>query len=129
MRSWPVLAVAAIMAVSAGPLLAAPGDVNAHSFYVDAQELVGKGMRAMFDRRTKPMLAQLKDAGDSVRAENDAGRARGAPLYCVPDAMRKKGAGPQFVIDRLGAIPKAQRERMTLKQAWRSILMREYPCR
>lgn len=108
---------------------ASPGDVNAHSFYVDAQALMKKGVRAMFDKRTKPMMAQMKDAGESVKAENEAGTAKGQPLYCVPEAARKKGVGPQFIVDRLGAIPQAQRERMSLKQAWRAILIREYPCR
>ena len=45
------------------PAMAAPDDVNADTFYVAANDLMGKGMRAMFDKRTRPMMAQLKAAG------------------------------------------------------------------
>ena len=36
--------------------------MNAQAFYADAQQLMGKGVRAMFDKRTKPRMAQLKAA-------------------------------------------------------------------
>lgn len=121
------LAAASCLAIPPAPVWAAPGDVNAHSFYAEARNLMGKGMAAMFDRRTRPMLAQMKDAGESVKAENEAGKARGAPLYCVPEAARKKGVDPKFIVDRLGAMPESRRRTLSLQQAWREILIREYP--
>ena len=112
----------------ATPAIASPGDVDAESFYVEATRLHAKGMAAMFDKRTKPVMAQMRDAGETVKAENEAATRAGRPVYCVPAAARKKGIDADFIVDRLGRIPRAQRQRMTLKQAWRSVLVREYPC-
>lgn len=111
------------------PLAAAPSDVNAQRFYTEAVALEGKGMAAMFDKRTKPMLAQLKDAGTRARAANDAATARGAPLYCVPEASRKKGLGPKTVLAMLGNLPESERRSLSLADAWQRALVRTYPCR
>ena len=75
------------------------------------------------------MTAQLRDAAVAVKAQNDAAKAKGAPIYCVSDAQRKKGMSVQFIVDQLGAIPEQQRRTMTLKDAWRNVLVRNYPCR
>lgn len=111
------------------PALAGPGDVNAQSFYEQASVVKNKGMAAMFDSRTKALTEQMKDAGQRVRAENEAGKARGAPLYCVPDAARKKGLKPEQILAMIGRIPEQDRRQITLAQAWRRALIREYPCR
>lgn len=128
MKHWQV-AAALLAATASGAAVAAPGDVNAHSFYVSARSLLSKGMRAMFDGRRKPMMAQFRDASLAVKAQNDAARARGTPLYCISETQRKKGMTPQFIVDQLGAIPEQQRRTMSLKAAWRDILVRQYPCR
>lgn len=122
-------ATVALLGVAAPTVaIAAPGDVNAHTFYLDAQQLMKKGMGAMFDKRTKPMVGQLKDAATRVKADNAAATERGAPLYCLTEVQRKKGLGAQKVVDMLGRVPETQRKRSTLVQAWRAALVREYPC-
>ena len=108
---------------------AGPADVNAQAFYADAQQLMGKGVRAMFDKRTKPRMAQLKAAAELAKAENDRATAKGQPIYCVSAAERKKGLNASAVVEMLGAVPESDRRRMTLAQAWRAALIREYPCR
>lgn len=108
---------------------AGPADVNAQAFYVDAVELVDKGMGALFDKRTKPRMAQLKAAGQLAREENEAGKAKGKPVYCVSEAERKKGLDAKSAVRILGALPESDRRKMTLAQAWRAALIREYPCR
>ena len=110
------------------PAVAQQGSVNADEFYRDAKELSGKGMRAMFDERTKPRMAQMRAAAETVKAENEAAKKRGSPLYCVSDAERKKGLNTEMIVQMLGRIPEAQRKRMTLAQAWRAALVRQYPC-
>ena len=110
------------------PASAGPAAVNAQEFYVDAQALLKKGAMAMFDKRTKPRMAQLKAAGEAARSDNEAATRRGTPLYCVSDAERKKGLDPQKAMDLLGAVPEAQRRRSTLRQAWLAALVRKYPC-
>ena len=125
---WFKTSLITLSALAAIPASAAPGDANADIFYRDAQALMAKGVGAMFDKRTKPMMADMKAAGQAAKAENEAATARGKPLYCVPEVQRKKGLGVQRAIDMIGRIPAEQRRTMTLKAAWRSALIREYPC-
>lgn len=114
--------------VFASAVNAAPGDVNANAFYSDAVALQKKGMGAIFDKRLKPMMAQMKDAGIRTRALNEAAAKSGKPLYCVPEAKRKKGMGAQRVMELLGSIPESERRSMTLAEAWKRVVVREYPC-
>ena len=106
---------------------AAPSDVNVQGFYTSAVALQNKGMAAMFDKRTRPLMAQMKDAGTRARAENLAAKAAGSPLYCVPEGS-KKGMGAQQVIAMLGRLPESERRSATLVEAWKKALTREYPC-
>ena len=127
MRTYRVASLGLLaLATSAN---AGPADVNAQAFYADAQQLMGKGVRAMFDKRTKPRMAQLKAAAELAKAENDRATAKGQPIYCVSDAERKKGLNANAVVEMLGAVPESDRRRMTLAKAWRAALIREYPCR
>ena len=116
------------LALLATPALAGPADVNAQEFYIDAKALMAKGVTAMFDKRTKPRVAQMRDAGERAKAANDAATRRGEPIYCASAAERKKGMGAQQAVDMLGRVPEAQRRRSTLAQAWMAALKREYPC-
>lgn len=125
---WLRTGLITLGALAAMPAVAAPGDANADVFYRDAQALMAKGVGAMFDKRTKPMMADMKAAGLAAKTENQAATARGKPLYCVPEAQRKQGLGVQRVLDMTGRIPAAQRRTMTLKAAWLSALINEYPC-
>lgn len=124
-RSIPMLAA---LLACASPALAAPSDVNAQSFYADALALQQKGMRAMFDKRTRPMMAQMKDAGERARVANIAARTAGRPLYCVPEGA-KRTMGAQQVVAMLGRVPEAERRGSTLYESWTRALVREYPCR
>lgn len=120
------LVIAAAVFVAGAPAAAADGDVNADAFYRDARSLMGKGMGALFDKRTKPMMAHMKAAGLAAKTENDAATKAGKPVYCVPKS--KKGLDAKGVVAMLGRVPEAQRKSMTLKQAWRTALVRDYPC-
>lgn len=123
---FKLLAAAAL--TTAGMAHAAPSDVNAQVFYADAKALEAKGMTAMFDRRLKPMMAQMKDAGERARAGNAAAKAAGQPLYCPP-AGTKKSMGAQQVVAMIGRVPEAERRSATLFEVWKRALAREYPCR
>ena len=119
---------ACLLSIASVPAFASPADVNAEEFYRDAVALQQKGMGAMFDKRTKPRMEQMKAAGMAAKARNDAATKRGNPIYCVSDAQRKKGMGPQQVVAMLGKVPQAQRQKSTLTDAWMAALVREYPC-
>lgn len=127
MRAYLLAAAAAAVALPA-TAKAGPGDVNAQEFYLDAKELQSKGMKAIFDKRTRPRMAQLKAAATVVKAENEAATKKGTPVYCVSAAERKKGMDADQVIAMLGRVPEAQRRKATLTAAWRAALIREYPC-
>lgn len=118
-----LIAVAATMLTA--PAVAAPGDVNADTFYRKAKGLMAKGPLALMSADIKPMKAQLGDATKRVRAENHAAKERGKPIYCPPE---RGSVGPKFLIDGLGAIPEARRRQMTLAEGWRQILVDKYPC-
>ena len=105
---------------------AAPADVNAESFYVDAVALRAKGMAAMFDG---PMVEQMKDAESRARAENLAATAAGRPIYCVPADAKRKGIGAKQAIAMLGELPESERRSLSLVGAWKRALSLEYPCR
>lgn len=124
-----LLVVAAAAGSLAVPAYAAPSDVNAQEFYVNARALEGKGMGAIFDKRLKPMIAQMKDAGTRARAANAAAAGSGKPIYCVPEGTKKKGMSSQQVIAMLGQVPEPERRSSSLAQVWQRILAREYPCR
>lgn len=106
---------------------AAPSDVNAQAFYADAKALEAKGVTAMFDKRLKPMVAQMKDAGLRAKAANEAGKGAGKPLYCPPANLRQS-MGAQQVVAMIGRVPENERRSMTLAAAWQRALVREYPC-
>lgn len=107
---------------------AAPADVNAQAFYADARALEAKGLGAIFDKRLKPMIAQMKDASTRTRSANLAAKAAGEPLYCPPEST-KRGMSSQQVIAILGRLPESERRSLTLVEAWRRAMAKEYPCR
>lgn len=124
-----LLAIIAGTGSLAAPASAAPSDVNAQAFYLDARALETKGMGALFDKRLKPMMAQMKDAGTRARAANLAATNAGKPLYCVPEAAKKKGLGSKEVVATIGRVPDGERRSITLYEAWKRALVRDYPCR
>lgn len=126
MRFQPVLITAVLWSATAS---AAPSDVNAHTFYSDALALQKKGVTAVFDKRTRPMVTQMKDAGMRVGAANKAAIAAGAPpLYCM-SASAKKSMRAKDVIAMLGRVPDSERRSSSLFEAWRKAMLREFPCR
>ncbi len=129
MRSLTRVLPCMILLMAAVPAAASPANINADKFYQTARVLLDKGMGAMFDKRTKPAMAQMKDAGAAARLDNEAATRRGAPLFCVPAAARKKGLDAKSAIAMLGSLPAQRRQALSLKQAWREVLIRDYPCR
>ncbi len=120
--------LAAVGLMCSTPTWAAPGDVNAQAFYVDAVALEDRGMRALFDKRLKPMVAQMRDAGMRSGAANKAATAVGKPIYCM-SKVEKKAIDAKDVIAMLGRVPDSERRSSTLFEAWKGALAREFPCR
>lgn len=119
--------VAACALMAAAPATAvAPG--TAEDFLVRAERLLGKGPLALVDGDYKRLQREGEAAGNSIRLEREAAERAGKPIrYCSPKPRAELG-NMEF-ITALRAIPKAQRERLTLRAAMLQILQRKYPCR
>lgn len=105
----------------AAPALA----MDAETFYVKAVALKKKGMGAMFSKDLKPMMRHFETAADAVKAENERARADGDPLFCAPKKYRL--TADQFLAE-FGRIPQQRRRTQTVREAWREIVIRRFPC-
>ncbi len=99
--------------------------MNADTFYTKGVALKKKGVGAMFSKDIKPMKKAMEDAVATVKAENTKAKAAGTPLYCPP--AKPKMSGEQ-VLAEFGKIPQSRRAGLTVRQAWREIMIRKYPC-
>lgn len=116
----------ALLLASGALLCAVPANaMDAETFFVKAVALKKKGMGAVFANDLKPMMRIFEDAAKSVKAENEAARATGLPLFCAPKKYRL--TADQF-IGEFGRIPKERRQNQTVRDAWREIVIRRFPC-
>jgi hypothetical protein len=99
--------------------------MDAETFYVKAVALKKKGMGMMFSKDLKPMARHFEAAADSVKAENEQARAAGKPLFCAPKKYRL--TADQFIAE-FGRIPQDRRRKQTVREAWREIVIRRFPC-
>lgn len=115
-----------LMAGGALSLCAVPAQaMDAETFYVKAVALKKRGMGAMFSKDLKPMARLFETAADSVKAENEKARAAGQPLFCAPKKYRL--TADQF-INEFGRIPRERRQIQSVRDAWREIVIRRFPC-
>ncbi|WP_397591678.1 hypothetical protein [Sphingorhabdus sp.] len=99
--------------------------MDAETFFVKAVALQKKGMGAVFAKDLKPMIRVFDEAAKSVKAENEAARAAGSPLFCAPKKYRLNAV--QF-ISEFSRIPKERRQTQSVRDAWREIVIRRFPC-
>ena len=120
------LLAAAVLLAALPAAAAAPG--TAQNFLDRAHRLIGKGPLALFDGDYRRLRNEAVAAGTSIRLDREAMERRGQkPLYCSPKPRAELG-NMEFVRG-LEAIPAAQRQRMSLKEAMLLVLQRKYPCR
>lgn len=121
------LFTALLLVLAATPAAAAaPG--TAQNFLERADRLLGKGPLALFDGDYKRLQKEGNAAGNSIRLEREAAERAGKPiLYCSPKPRAELG-NMEF-IGALRKIPRAERERMSLRAAMLVVLQRKYPCR
>lgn len=105
---------------------AAPG--TAQDFLDRADRLLAKGPLALFDSDYPRLKREGEAAGVSIRLEREAAERAGRPiLYCSPKP--RASLGNMEFLNGLRQIPRAQRERMSLRAAMLLVLQRKYPCR
>ncbi len=118
--------LAAALLLTAAP--ASANDGSAQQFLVRAERLLGKGPFALFDPDYKRLSQEGEAAGISIRLEREAAERAGRPiLYCSPKP--RADLGNMEFIRALRTIPRADRQRMSLRSAMLLVLQRKYPCR
>jgi hypothetical protein len=113
--------------LAALPVAALAQNMNAETFHQRAQALKKKGAMAIFSRGeikalTKEAQAAAKKAREQRLATLSAG---GKPRSCPPQGSRM---GSDEFMERLAAIPAAERARIDMTEASIRILATKYPC-
>jgi hypothetical protein len=123
----PRLIALVLLSLVAAPALAAPLG-SAQNFLDRANRLKAKGPLALFDSDYGRLKAEATAVGKSIGADRIAAERAGRPfLYCSPTPHAQLGS--YEFIDGLDAIPAAERQRMSLKDAMIRVLQRKYPCK
>lgn len=120
------MAAAALLLV---PAAASAQSMNAEEFHRRATALQKKGPMALFSRgEIKVLMNEGTGAAKRAREQRLATvRAGGKPRYCPPDGPQSLGSS-EFM-QRLSAIPQAQRARIDMTEATTRVLAGKFPCR
>jgi hypothetical protein len=109
------------------PAIASSQSMNADAFYQRGVALTAKGMMAVFSGDLKMMMNEGKAAGAAARAQRLAAIQAGRkPRYCPPEGPQ--GMGSTEFLQRLGAIPQADRAKIDMTEAMTRILSVKFPC-
>ena len=103
--------------------------MNAQDFFRRATALQKKGMLALFSGgEIKALTAEGQAAGANARKQRLASIAAGQkPRFCPPPG--KVTMRDDEFMQRLTAIPAADRQRIDMTEAMTRILAVKYPCR
>ena len=103
--------------------------MNAQTFYKRATALKKKGPLAIFSGgEIKALMNEGQASGKAAGAAYDADKRAGRPTrFCPPPGKRQMGSDEYM--QRLAAIPAAERARIDMTEATTRILIAKYPCR
>ena len=116
------------LALAAAPMSAAIAQtMNADTFHKRAQALKKKGAMAIFSRgEIKALTTEAQAAAKRAREQRLARlEAGGRPRSCPPEGSKM---GSDEFMERLAAIPSADRARIDMTEATIRILATKYPC-
>lgn len=115
----------ALLAVSSA---ASAQSMNAQTFYKRATALKNKGPLAIFSGgEIKALMNEGQAAGKAAGAAYDADKKAGRPTrFCPPPGKRQIGSDEY--LQRLAAIPAAERARIDMTEATTRILIAKFPC-
>ena len=127
MKPYGIVAAVVIGLAFATPALAQ--SMNAEAFHKRAQSLKKKGALALFSRgEIKNLMKEVQAAAGASRERRLAAiRAGQPPRYCPIEAKGSMGSGE--LMDRLAAIPPAERARIDMTEAMTRILAAKFPCK
>ncbi len=118
------------IALAAAPLNAAAAQtMNAQSFHQRATKLKAKGAMALFARgEIKALMKEGQAAGQRAREGRLAALKAGhKPRYCPSEGQNRMDSD-EFM-ERLAAIPAADRARIDMTEATNRILAGKFPCK
>ena len=119
-----LLAAAAALLI---PSAASAQSMNADSYYKRANALIAKGPMALFSRgEIKALMTEAANAGKAARAQRLAALAAGKPPRACPPP--KSSMDSKEFMQRLGAIPAAERSHLTMTEAMTRITIARFPC-
>ena len=115
----------ALLAVSSA---ASAQSMNAQTFYKRATALKNKGPLVIFSGgEIKALMNEGQAAGKAAGAAYDADKKAGRPTrFCPPPGKRQIGSDEY--LQRLAAIPAAERARIDMTEASTRILIAKFPC-
>lgn len=121
-----LLMFAALAALSAP---AAAQYMNAEEFHRRAMALHQKGSRALLAMgEIRALTKEVRTAGEAIRARRIAAQKAGEkPRYCPPKGTSKRMGTEEF-LQRLSAIPQAERRKIDLAEAMNRMLAAKHPC-
>lgn len=127
MQSTTLALGAALLTLAAAP--AAAQSMNAEVYHARASALMNKGPLALLNRGEIKALAQEgQKAGQKAREQRLAlVKAGGKPTSCPPEG--KQGMEVREFMERLSAIPRAERQRIDMTEALTRISAAKYPCK
>lgn len=113
--------------LAAIPAAASAQTMSAETFHQRAQALKKKGAMAIFSRgEIKTLTKEAQAAAKRAREQRLATlKAGGKPRSCPPEGSRM---GSDEFMERLAAIPAAERARIDMTEATIRILATKYPC-
>ena len=122
---WKLLAPVLLL-VSAP---AAAQSMNAEAFYQRATALQKKGVMALFSRgEIKALTSEGQAAGAKARDQRLAAvKAGQKPRFCPPQGT--VSIDSKEFMNRLSAIPAAERQRIDMTEATTRILTAKFPCK
>ena len=108
---------------------AAAQQMNAETFHQRATKLKKKGAMAIFSGgEIKALMREGQAAGQASSARYKAAKEAGRPLpFCPPSGPQKMGS-TEFM-ERLAAIPQAERRKIDMTEATTRIMAAKFPCR
>jgi hypothetical protein len=118
------------LALAAAPLGALVAQMmNAETFHQRATKLKKKGAMAIFSRgEIKTLMNEGQAAGKRARERRLAAiKAGNPPRYCPPEGRNSMNSD-EFM-QRLAAIPAADRTKIDMTEATIRILATKYPCK
>ncbi|MFM6931895.1 MAG: hypothetical protein ACKOUT_06590 [Novosphingobium sp.] len=121
-----ILLCLAASGLTAGPALAAPGDMSVATFLTKAEALKAKGMAAMFSSDVGALTSEGKAAAANYRARLENERKAGRPSSCPP---AKASVSSNELLAHLASYPVAARPSVPMTRAMGDFFARKYPCR